>query len=214
MRSLLAPPTIALLAIGVGGCGGAKGTGSSSQVSSNVAVSTSTTQARASGSVPADGYLKGDDDNDADARNRFDDHLIRDYGHAARAADRKAVTALVKRYYAAAVADLGATVCSLMSPHIAGERNLGEASEEAFALAASLPPLHGKSCAQIMTLLFKEDHVRVTVANSTLVVTSVRINGSRGYALLGFRATPERYVSVERERGRWKIDALRDLEIP
>jgi hypothetical protein len=41
----------------------------------------------------------------------------------------------------------------------------------------------------------------------------VRVKGSRGLALLGFRATPERQIPLRRERGAWKVEALLDREL-
>ena len=213
MRSLIAALAIALLVIGVGACGSGS-SGSVSHVSSYAVSPSSVAATGASSAALADGYLRGDDDNDEDAYNHFDDHPTRGYGHPASTVDRRAVRGLVKRYYSAAAEADGATACSLMLPRLANESNLGEAAEEIYALALNLPPLHGKSCAQIMSLLFKEDHKRLAADNATLHVTSVRLEGDNGLALLGFRTTPERKMPVQRERHLWGIDALLDSEIP
>jgi predicted small secreted protein len=204
MKSPLALLVIALLSLGVAACGGAgKGVGSASHSSSNA--------------TPAGDYLRGDDDAEGDEspnHKDIDDDPLRHYGDAAGAADERAVTGLVKRYYAAAAAGDGAVGCSLLLIRLAKDSNLGQAAEKAYPPALDVPPLHGKSCAQIMSLLFKEDHEQLAADSTTLQVTSVRVNGRHGLALLGFRTTPERQIRVERDGGAWKLDALLDRELP
>jgi hypothetical protein len=202
MRSLLALLATMLLSVGAGACGGASGgVGSTSQASSSA--------------TPTGGYVHDDDDADTGPNHEdTDDYRIRGYGHAPSAADERAVTGLVKRYYAAAAAGDGAVGCSLLLIRLAKDSNLGEAAEKAYPPAPDVPPLHGKSCAQIMSLLFKEDHEQLAADSTTLQVTSVRVNGLHGLALLGFRTTPERQIRVERDGGAWKLDALLDRELP
>jgi hypothetical protein len=166
------------------------------------------------GTVAPGSYLKGDNDADEGVGSPdADDGRIRGYGHAANAADEHAVMALVKRYYAAGAMGDGVTACRLMSPRLAKEPNLGDAAEQAYPPAPSTPSLHGKSCAQIMSLLFREDHRRLAADSATLVVTAVRIDGAHALALLGFRAAPERKLPLVREGHAWKIHSLLDLEI-
>ena len=190
-------------------CGNAsRDAGSPSRVSSTA------TGAAGTGAAAPGSYLKGDDDADEGVGSPdADDGRTRGYGHAANAADEHAVTALVKRYYAAGAMGDGATACRLMSPRLAGEPNLGDAAEEAYPPAPSAPSLHGKSCVQIMSLLFREDHRRLTADRATLYVIAVRIDGLHGLTLLGFRASPERQIPIVREGHAWKIDSLLDLEI-
>jgi hypothetical protein len=160
------------------------------------------------------GYLRGDDDGDLDTTGRSDDWRVRRYGHSASPADRGAVTALVKRYYATASAGAGAAACSMMVSRLARAPDLGEAAEAAFPLAPGVPALHGKRCASVMSLSFGEDHRRLAADSATIHVILVRVSGGHGLALLGFRTTPERQLSVEREHGRWKIGAVLDRQLP
>ncbi len=215
MKWMLLCAAIALLGLGPAACGGSSG-GSTSAISASSASSATPEDAvtPASSPAPAGGYLRGDNDGDLDTTGHLDDLRVREYGHPASTADRRAVTALVKRYYAAAAAGGGVTACALMISRIASEPDLGEAAEEIYPLAPGVPPLHGESCARIMSLLFDEDHRHLAADSATLYVILVRVDGIHGLALLGFRATPERQIAVEREGGVWKIDALLDQELP
>jgi hypothetical protein len=49
----------------------------------------------------------------------------------------------------------------------------------------------------------------------SVMVTSLRVKGDHGIALLAFKTMPERDIAVERkrERGRWTVDALLDEEL-
>jgi hypothetical protein len=205
---------LALLGVGVTACGGAgNGTASSSRPSSNAAATGGAATTTASGTTSTQGHLIGDGDGDEDTYSRYDDQRIRGYGHEANTTDRRAVTALVKRYYATAAAGDGATACPLIYSRLAKGSNLAEAAE-GYAPPPGAPPLRGKSCAYIMPLLFKQNHQQLIADVTTLDVTDVRVEGHHGLALLAFRTTPEREISVEREGGAWKIDSLLDEELP
>lgn len=213
MRLLLLFLTSAFIGVGVTACGDGHDPGSSPQALSDVA-GAGLAGARSSASATSPGgYLKGDEDSDGDAYSYDDDHTIRAYGHRASTIDKLAIAALVKRYYAVAAAGDGAEGCSLLLPRLKKEANLGEVAEVTYPPALSIPPLHGKSCARIMSLLFKEDHKRLTVESTTQQITAVRVKRDRGLALLGFPTMPERYLPVQRDGGAWKIDALLDDEI-
>jgi hypothetical protein len=210
---LLTASLIALLGLGVSACGNAgKRTGSAPESSSSTAAAAA---AAAAGTVtPVGGYLRGDGDVDDEANHTDqDDYATRNYGHAASAADVRAIVALVKRYYAAGAAGDGAAGCTLIYSGLANSPSLGEAAEEAYPPAPGVPLLRGQSCARIMSLLFKEDHQRLAADFATVEVTRVRVKGSRGLALLGFRTTPERQIPLRHERGTWKIEALLDREL-
>jgi hypothetical protein len=209
MRSLLALPAIVLSIVGVGACGGAgKSAGSPSQAAAGAAATSAPDAAR--------GYFKGDgDDDEVAGSGDGDDYLTRAYGHSAIAADGRAVTALVERYYAAAVAGDGATACSLVDSSIVrSPENLIKALPAEYAPASGSAVFRGKSCAQVAAVLFELDRQRLVALVPTLQVTSVRVEGVHGLALLGFKAAPERRIAVEREGGTWKIGALLDSLIP
>jgi hypothetical protein len=214
MKPLLALPSIALLAMSVNACGNAdKRTGSAPQSPSS-ATAADTEAGPVSRIAPTKGYLRGDADADETNHKDEDDYSIRTYGHAASAADERAIATLVKRYYVAAAGGDGSIACSLIYSGLVMSPNLGEAAEAAYPPAPGVPPLRGESCARIMSLLFKEDQERLAADINGMEVTSVRVKSNRGLALLGFRTMPERQIPVRREGGTWKMEALLDEELP
>jgi len=213
MRYLLMLPSIALLGLGLGACGDAgKHTGPAPKSPYSTRAGGAMT-ATVSSTAPPGGYLRGDGDGDEPNHRDRDNYSTRHYGHAASAAQERAIAALVKRYYAAGAAGDGAAACALIYSGLADSPNLGEMAETVYPPAPGVPPLHGQSCARIMSLLFEEDHRRLAADLATVVVTSVRVKGNKGLVLLGFRATPERLFPVRRERGAWKTEALLDKEL-
>jgi hypothetical protein len=235
MRPLLASLAIALLGVSLGACGGSgKGAGSASQTSSKTAATAAMGDAPAPGAsttpAAAAGSFMGDEDDDESASNQTpgdsskdndadfdndtiknkgyydgDDGAIRGFGHAAIAAERRAIAALVKRYYAAAAASDGAKACPLIN----------SALEEAIPEDYGQPPgpayARGKTCAVVMSKLFEHAHSQLAGA---FEVTGVRVEGREARALLGSRAVPASFVSVKRERGAWKIGALLGEPLP
>lgn len=220
MRWLLTLPAIVLLSTGAVACG--RG-------------STGSEASTASSAIPTLRYLSGDYDNDDydshgyDADNDdskkprdrdndsdnesgsyydSDDDSVRYFGHAASATDRRAITALVKRYYAVAAAENGRSACSMIASSIA------KSVPEDLGRAPGPPYLHGGTCAVVVSKLFFQNHRQLAIYASTLRVTGVRLIGNRGLAVLGFRTLPGRQIGVMRESGMWKIDALLDGELP
>jgi hypothetical protein len=166
----------------------------------------------------SDNDNNNDDDNDSSTDYKKseeglyqdkDDNGIVDYGHLASATDDKAVTALVKRYYTAAVAGDGASACSMIIPSFA------RAVPEDYGRATGPTYLRGgKSCPAVMSLLFKHSHQQLAAGATTLEVTGVRVSGNQGFALLGSRVTPASDIPVQREAGAWKVDALIGNALP
>jgi hypothetical protein len=216
MRFMSISLVIAALSLTVGACGGEGGGGAGKSVTVSPGVQAAPVGLAESGSRSdaRGGYLKKDDDGHQDEFDEIDDPPVRRYGRAASVADTVAVTALVRRYYRAAAAGDGAAACSLMLPRLAREPNLGEAAEKVYPLPVALPPLHGRSCAEIMSVLFREDHAHLVAESETLRAIHVRVNGKAGLAILGFSATPERTVTVRREHGSWSVDSVLDSQMP
>lgn len=217
MRPLLVLLTIMVLDVNLIACGDAgKRMGAASQASTNPPVTGGAAARAVSRATPTGRYLKGDDDSDAanPSESDSDDYRIRSFGHATSAANRRAIAALVKRYYTAAAAGDGARACSLIYSGLAKSSNLGEMVEAVYPPAPSVPPLRGESCARIMSLLFTEHRQALAADVATVEVTRVGVDGNRGLALLGFRTTPERQIAVLREHHTWKIDSLLDEELP
>jgi hypothetical protein len=221
MKSLLALFAIALLSVSVIACGGAsKGTGSTSHVSSNAAATGGTQATTPSSTTPSGSattssttttvsHPKDSNDGDSDSNNGDDDLEVLDYGHAANAANERTITALLKRYYAAAAAGDGATFCSQTFSLIA------EAIVEDYGGATGPANLRGKTCAVVESKALKLEHQKMAADAATLEVTGVRINGQKGLALLRFGTRSEqRYIRVRLEFGVWKIYAMSDSAMP
>jgi hypothetical protein len=161
----------------------------------------------ASSRISAGSYLKSDGDRDNDDRSspietveKSDTLIPWTYGKEAGRADKRAITAFVKRYYAAAAAGDGARACSLLYSTLAA--GLGEGQDQ---------PLPSRTCAAVVSLLFEQQRQRLAADDvATMTVVDVRIEGDDGIATLGFRTMPVGQFRVKRERGAWKVDALLD----
>ena len=220
----------ALLCLGVASCGGAsRQTGHSTATGAAAAQTTTgvaqTTQGHRYGDYDSDeenaAQVDGDDDDitapldgDGDSDNASasyydgDDSSVLGYGRAAGAVDRRAITALIERYYAAAAARDGASACAMIVSPLANSVavDLGRPPGPSYA--------RGGTCAAVMSKVYARDHSQLAAYSSKLEVHAVRLHGPRGTAVLAFRALPARRMPVTREQGRWKIAALLDGELP
>jgi hypothetical protein len=204
MRPLLALLAGALLGVGACACGGTSAGSASHASSSSIAATTSSEVAATTG------YTKADADKDNDFGGITDERFNRELngGHAASAADRRTITALVKRYYASALADNGASACSMIYS------TLAEAVPEDYGTTGGPPYMQGaKTCSVALGLLFKHYHAILALQVPKLKVTHVRLFERHGYALLSFGSLPEREISIAREGHVWRIDALLDNEL-
>jgi hypothetical protein len=135
-----------------------------------------------------------------------DDNPILNYGHAAGAADARAITALVQRYYAAAAAQDGATACALTRTIVA------ETLPEDYGQPPGPVYLQGAStCPALLSIVFKHFHAKLTVP---VEVTGVRVSGDRADALVDFKTLQAGVIKVRREHGAWKIDGLLAVALP
>lgn len=151
----------------------------------------------------------GDDDTKDNERRGYydrDDGALRGFGQAASEGDKRALVALVDRYYTAASAGDGSAACSIIAP----------------ALAASIPQSYGgitappytrgaKTCAEVMSLLFR--HFRGELTART-VITAIRVDGNQGRVLLGSPAQPAGYIPAIREHGGWSMVSLLPIPLP
>jgi hypothetical protein len=198
-----------LLTVGAAACGGAgkaprsRNTG---RAGGEVGAAASPRAARPGGYLEEDGDGDRDDEpHPANAENG-DRILLSNYGSRAGPRDVDAVTALIKRYYAAAAAGDGTTACSLLSRSIAATvaSDQGQSSQG-----------RREGCAGYMSTLFKQQHQQLVADDvATMVVVSVHVKGDLGEALLGFRTVPEASMLVEREGRLWKIGSLLDGGTP
>jgi hypothetical protein len=192
-----------LVAALLGGCGGA----------SKDSVSTSRPSETASETAPAPVDTTVDADHDNDVGAPYDDanhRALLDQGAAATPAERGAIVALVKRYYAAALAENGALGCALLYS------TLAEAAPEDDSREPGTPGyMHGQTtCAGVLHALFRHYHAQLAVELPKLKVTYVRVQGRGALVLLGFGALAERQTGVERERRVWKMSKIYDEEVP
>ncbi|MGA9285479.1 MAG: hypothetical protein WBV85_08550 [Solirubrobacteraceae bacterium] len=207
MKAQLAVLIGLFLCAGTVGCGGAhKDTDSTS--SSVAPAETATT---ISPSAPPNSYLKNDGDKDSDDEGHRpkvenDDRVFfAMYGRRADPADKRAVTILIKHYYTAAAAEDSKTTCSLLASNLLPGFTDGKDASGQNALSA---------CAASISSLLRQQHRQLLADNvPTMVVTSVHVKGDLGVAALGFRATPEGEIVVEREGHVWKMGALLDTDL-
>jgi hypothetical protein len=138
----------------------------------------------------------------------LDDNPTLYYGHLASPADASAITALVRRYYTLAAAGDGRAACPLIFSVLA------ESLPEQYAQPYGTSSGYGSTCASVMSQVFKREHRLYAERATTLEVTSVRVDGELGLALLRFKGTPDHHLRVRREGGRWTIRQLLDEGLP
>lgn len=214
MRPLLVLLAAALLGTSAVACGGAAKVARSTRPTGAAVGPPSGVTARGSARVArASGFLRkdGDDDND-DERPRAeggvndDQSLLASYDHRASPADARAVSTLVRRYYAVSVAGNGADACALLAADLAR----GLATEQ--GRAAQGP---GGSCAAAISPLLAQQHQHLAAEGpSTMTLIALYAKGDLGLAVLGFRSAPESTIGVAREGRAWRIDALFDSLVP
>lgn len=196
-----------LLCAGASACGNGRA-GSSPRVSANETTADAA-PARSAPGPTIEGYLASDGDSDRDDRGRKSYYLMRSRGEdtfvAASAGDlaappdRRAVAALIERYYAAAAGANAVEACSLLDPE----------------LAAGLAEGQGQSnrgvarCAAALTPLLREEHRALVQDNvAKMVVIEVRVKADIATATIGFRAMPVIQIRAKRDNRIWRMDAL------
>jgi hypothetical protein len=140
--------------------------------------------------------VKRDRDNDGD--NNDDDAHVLYYGRAPSASEREELESLVSGYYAASAAEDGAKGCALLMPFVA------ESTAEEYG---HNPGLEGKTCAVVLSKLFKQKHGLLVGENATLKFYTVRVNGAKALTILSFSILPEVRQLTERRdaAGAWKV---------
>jgi hypothetical protein len=225
---LLALLTAVLLSLAATACGDSgNGTHHQADVASTASSGTQTKSVPTG--TPIQSSFRGDEDDDETrsnytGSNRYDNDVDYDndthentgyhdsddssahaFGHAPSATDRRAIATLVKRYYADAATSDGAKACALIYSILA------ETIPEDYGRGAGPAYSRGKTCAVVMTKYFKHNHSQLAGA---VKMTGVRVNGNEAHAFLGSKAMPASLMPVQREHGKWKIDALLGLPMP
>lgn len=201
----------ALLGIGASACGSSNqstSTASQSRTSSGTATNVAASNPA---EAPPPSHPKRDSDNDNDVGAPSDDTNHAElfaYGHAADTSDRRTITALIKDYYAAVIADEGAKACAMLFS------TLAEAVPEDYGHSPPGPAyLNGNTCPEVMSRLREHFHAVLTTEIPLLEVTRVRVKEEHGFAVLRFGKLPERKISVAQEGHTWKMGALLDSEL-
>jgi hypothetical protein len=224
MKSLLALLALGLLAVGAAACGGSgssKNAASASRVSSQsttVATNPPDTASPAVASRPPHPFtvpkatrrdLEKYDRDEDDYVHVPDDNNPAPTGFtAASPSDKQAITALVKRYYAAALAGDGARGCSMFSAQFAKAIPLDYGKlGPAFLRRAK------RTCPGVMSVYFTHEHTKLAREVPRMAVVRVSVNGNQGVAFLRFGALHERGITEIREGGAWKISAVLDGEL-
>lgn len=206
---LLASLAIALLAVCLAACGGAVKHGGSASLASKNAAAAGAGSYLNDGDKDEIGDGDGDNnaDNDGDARldhkpdensnyHDADDIGLLTYGQAASGPVERAIMGVVGRYFEAAAAGNGAEACALLIPRLAGAVPVDYGQHGQPYLRA------GKTCAAVMALMFTHSHSQLA---APIAVTGVRVKGGVALALLGSSVIPASYITVQRQRGLWKI---------
>ncbi len=204
------PPALiaSILAVAVGACGSSTGVGSRPRTVR--AASSHPTEPAPASLAPAAAETKADHDKDNDFSS-YDDtnhNELLDYGRAASPAETGAVTALIRRYYAAAHAEDGASACSMIVS------SLARAVPEDYGSPPGPTYMRGTTCPAVLTLLFKHFRPQIDAELPLLRVARVRAGPSSALVALRFGAMPERRLYVTREGGVWKLEALLDSAMP
>jgi hypothetical protein len=154
------------------------------------------------------GSSERDTDGDVDSFGRSsydnDNDAILAFGPAADPVDRRAILALVGRYYAVAAADRPGKACSMLDPLIV------EAALEEHSEGNGPASLRGSTCTRILSELFKQRHRELVEDLAASQAIAVQVKGNRAVALMRFAGRRERRVPVRRTGASWKMDALLD----
>ncbi len=162
----------------------------------------------ARGPIPFGRYVRGDYDDDDNGGPDADDVEIRAYGHRAKAGEARAAERVVKRYYAAVARDDGTAACRLMDRRLSESRDYAKTVPPAYVPAAGSSLLQGKDCGQVASLLFEPSQQQFATDARSVKLAELRRRKNEALAILLYTTDPEGQISLRRERGTWRIDAI------
>lgn len=221
MKALLALIALGMVGIALTACGSSSSSenaASASRASSTTATHPPDTTSPAApsnfgppstGPEPSRRELEKYDRDEDDHTNVADDNNPNPAGYvAAKPADARAITSLVGRYYAAALAGDGAKGCSMFKP----------------TFVQAIPLDYGKlgpvylrhvagTCPAVISALFRHEHRKLSGEVPRMRVVRVSVDGAQGVAFLLFGRLHERFISVLREGRIWRIAAVLDGEL-
>lgn len=168
----------------------------------------------AEGARPHGDVTTGDSDHDFDhdlpkqgGYYDSDDAPVRGFGSAATGTEKRALTLLAQRYFVAAARADGAAGCSLFTSNFikAVPEDYGHGSAGPSYLSA------GRTCAAVLTLLFKHMHAELA---APIKVTAVRVKGDEALTLIGSHVMPANALMAHREAGSWRLVGLVGSPLP
>lgn len=127
------------------------------------------------------------------------------YGYVATPEDKRAVTAVVKRYYPVAVSGDGRRACALMA---------SSAARSAVANFGRLGTSYlrgARTCPQVLSRMFKHRHGELT---QPIAVTGVLTRADHAFAIVDSPKMPDSIVSLQREDGAWRVNTPLPAVIP
>lgn len=161
------------------------------------------------GNGDADGNGDVDNDNPTPESYRLpdsDDAAIFSYGHAPDADDRRAITTIVKHYYAAATAENGFLACSLLLPSVE------QLVPSEYGGGGGPAYLRGdKTCHGVLSMLFAHLHDQLTEGAD---VVSVRVAGNEAQVVVSSRKLRASYLTLQRQGDSWRVRGLLGQPLP
>jgi hypothetical protein len=141
-------------------------------------------------------------DRDQDYDNNDDDSYVLGFGQPAGPLDKQKITTLVRHYFSAAAVEDGARACALITPFFA---------ETVVEQYGHTPELRGKTCAAVMSKLFKNNHREIADKNAHLKVMRIGIEGNIARVALSFPEIPTiKQIRIRRVGNRWTVLDLLD----
>jgi hypothetical protein len=135
-----------------------------------------------------------------------DDRATFLYGHSPSVVERAAISRIVKRYYAAAMAGEGAVACSMLLPAYA------HSIPEDYGQDGGPSYLHGgKTCAAVMSMLFKHSHEELAEA---VYIAEVRVDHATAQVVLASRKMRASSISLTHGTGSWKVQEMLGQPLP
>lgn len=165
------------------------------------------------GNGDSDSVAGGGPDNDSDgptpASYAFpdgDDRPVFAYGRRPTAKAARAITGVVRDYYAAASAQDGAQACPLLLASIA------RAAAQEYGRPGGPQYLRGATtCQAVLSMLFRHFHAELAGAVN---VVAIRLRGGSAQVVLSSRTLRASSVVVNREGRAWKIVGLLAQPLP
>lgn len=152
-----------------------------------------------------------DGDSDGPTRESYDfpdsdDRATFAYGHRPSTTEARAISGVVRMYYAAASAGDGSAACGLLLPSFASSL------PESYGGPGGPSYLRGGStCAAIMSGLFRTFRSELGEA---ITVVEVRVAGDRAQVVIGSRRMRASSISLARAGGAWKVADIIGQPLP